>query len=322
MRVFVPFLLSLCIFASTTYGEYGRITNSPLLRSAVSRLFEIPGVAKKMAWKNGGLTIDDLIVLLRIIEPEAYEVWLASSDYDQRIRFLLGTTIRNEMRGEVFSLLAPIPRHARRNWWSRQFTKYFWGVEPDIEAIISEVMFAPESLAKMEWENGGLSTNAIIADFKEKYPDVYTLYVQASVDKTDAWLRNLVRGRMHGNSSDRHKLGDYFTMRVTIDAKPVYKFFRGAKKPDLKAIFLDSVIANAEFNAKMVNNGVTMDEIVTELRDHQPHVYTLYVRASGRDSEHGLRIALGKAMHTIGNVVSRRDSEGTKRYFWMKTIAL
>ncbi len=123
---------------------------------------------------------------------------------------------------------------------------------------------------------------------------------------------------MHEDSSDRHKLGDYFTMRVTVDGKTTHKFFRGNKKPDLR-VSLSTAISNAGLLNKMEDSGITMDEIVAALRDHS-RVYTLYVQAS--DSERGLRIALGKAMHKIGNVVSRKDSEGTKRYFGTKIIAL
>ena len=322
MRAFVPFLLSLCIFfVSTAYGEYGRIANSPLLRSAVSRLFTIPQVAEQMAWQNGGITIDNLIELLRILEPKAYGVWDASSKYDGHKRFLLGTTIRNEMRDEVFSLHGPLVSKwsdYRSNWYADDSTKYFWGeAEPDIKAMIAEVMFTPESLIKMEWENGGLSSDAIVADFKEKYPDVYTLYAQASATKTDAWLRDLVQGRMHEDSSDRHKLGDYFTMRVTVDGKTTHKFFRGNKKPDLR-VSLSTAISNAGLLNKMEDSGITMDEIVAALKNHS-RVYTLYVQASG--SERGLRIALGKAMRKIGNITSRKDSEGTKRYFWTEIVA-
>ncbi len=320
MRVFVPFLLSLCIFVSTARGEYGRIANSPLLRGAVSRLFTIPQVAEKMAWQNGGITIDNLIEILRILEPKAYEVWDASSKYDWHKRFLLGTTIRNEMRDEVFSLHGPLVSKwsdYRSNWYADDSTKYFLGkAEPDIKAMIADVMFTPESLIKMEWGNGGLSIDAIVADFKEKYPDVYNLYAQASATKTDAWLRDLVKGRMHQDSSDHHKLGDYFTIRVTVDGKPVYKFFLGAK-PDLK-VSLIMAISNAGLLNKMEDSGITMDEIVAALRDHS-RVYTLYVQASG--SERGLRIALGKAMRKIGNVTSRKDSEGTKRYFGTEIVA-
>ena len=278
---------------------------------------------KKWRGKNGGVFIDDIIDLLRILEPEAYEVWLASSEGDtnpgyhnHHRRFLLGTTIRNEMRNEVFSLYGPFKWKKAYGGYTDDTTKYFLGKEPDIRTLIVDIMFAPETLAKLEWENGGLSIDAIVAAFKEKHPDVYTLYKEAYYHKTDGWLRDLMQGRMHPDSSDHHKLGLYFTMRVTVDGKPIYKFFRGRSKPDLERSIV-MAISNAELINQMVDSGVTMDEIVAALKEHS-RVYTLYVQASGNGSERGLRTALGKKMKSMSNVVSREDNEGVKRYIWQQ----
>ena len=330
MRVFVPVVLFLCVLASTAQGERGRIANFHLLRDAIARVFAMPAIAKSMTWQRGGLLIDDLNALLRVFEPQAHQVLLNSSKY-RRVRHLfLGLAVYHEMGGEVFSM--PTPSVQKRRYWRDWYldyatqtyfrgkgkldhaTKYFWGKEePDIRHLIAEVMFAPEMLAKMEWEIGGLSVDAIIADFKEKHPDVYTLYTQSYYHKTDAWLREFVQGRMHEDSSDHDKLGDYFTQRVTVDGKTTYKFLRGKAKPDLERSIV-MAISNAALINQMVDRGVTMDDIVAALKEHS-RVYNLYVQAAN-GSERGLRVALGKAMSRVEEIVSRKDDEGTKRYFW------
>ena len=318
MRVFVSFVLFLCVFTGSVQGQRGRLADPPLLRKAVSRLFAIPAVVEKMAWKNGGVPINDIIALMRILEPEAYEVWLSSSrDYSHR-RFLLGATIHNEMRGEVFSLFGPFKLSAYE--YLDDSTNYFLGeAEPDIRELISDVLLTPEILAKLEWKSGGLTIEAILTAFKEKHPDVYTLYKEAYYHKTDAWLRDLIQGRMysyrHTRSDERRaRLGDYFTMRVTVAGESVAKFFRGRHKPDLERSIV-MAISNAGLIKQMVDSGVTMDEIVAALKDHS-RVYTLYVQASGNGSEHALRTALGVTMSKMDEVVSREDSDGIKRYFW------
>ena len=86
-----------------------------------------------------------------------------------------------ELNGKVFSLLVKVD--------GRSVRKYFVGEAPDLEAIISEVMAIPERNAKMKWENEGLTMDEIMAAVIETYPDVHTLYVQASPNKNEHGLR-------------------------------------------------------------------------------------------------------------------------------------
>ena len=121
--------------------------------------------------------------------------------------------------------------------------KYFRGEEPDLKAIISEIITTPELNTKMEGGKEGLSIDEVMAEVIKRYPEVNTLYVQASHNKTDNGLRNVL-----GKALDEEMQGELFSLVAQANGKNVHKYFRG-EEPDLKAI-ISEIITTPELNTK------------------------------------------------------------------------
>ena len=70
-----------------------------------------------------------------------------------------------------------------------------------------------------------------------------------------------------------------------------------ATAPDLKAVIAD-IVATDALSAKMQwgKEGLSMDDIIAEVITHHSEVRELYVGFSHNNTEHGLRIALGKVL--------------------------
>ena len=153
------------------------------MRDAVSKMVKVPGLTEKMAWEKGGVAIDELIAYLSVHEQKVYH-----SYSDRGLRSVLGRVLDEDMRDELFSL--------RIEANGKNVHKYFRGEEPDLKAIISEIITTPKLSTKMEWGNEGLIMDEIMAEVIKRYPEVNTLYVQASHNETDHGLRIALGGAL------------------------------------------------------------------------------------------------------------------------------
>ncbi len=276
----------------------------PDLQAIISTVIATPELNAKMQWGREGLIMDDIIAAITELYPKVHTLYVQASDNkkDHGLRSVLGKALDEEMEGSVFSL--PIGADGK------QVKKYFRGARPDLQAIISTVIADPELSAKMQWGREGLSTDEIMAAVTGLYPEVHTLYVQASTNKKDHGLRIAL-----GKTLDEEMEGSVFSLRIGADGKLVHKYFRGAK-PDLQNI-ISTVIADPELSAKMQwgSEGLSTDEIMAAVIKLYLEVHTLYVQASTNKRDHGLRNALGRALDEVEGVVFSRSTGGV-RYFW------
>ena len=176
MKIFICFLLCLSVVTSNVYAR--RVVKKfDLLQNATREMFKIPKFTANMAWGKNGVAVDELITYLHNHDPKVYRLY----DSERGLRIQLGKAIKEEMQGGLFRL--------RIKEDGKKVSKYFRGAKPDLQAIISTVIADPELSAKMQWGSEGLSTDDIIAAVTGLYPEVHTLYVQASTNKKDHGLR-------------------------------------------------------------------------------------------------------------------------------------
>ena len=277
----------------------------PDLQDIISTVIDDPEFSAKMQWGSEGLSTDEIMTAVRELYPEVRTLYVQASTNKTELglRSALGTVLDEEMEGSVFSLIIKTDGKRAR--------KYFLGEKPDLQDIISTVIANPELSTKMQWGSEGLIMDEIMTAIIKLYPEVHTLYVQASANKTELGLRSTL-----GRALDEEMEGSVFSSIINADGKIVRKYFLG-EKPDLQDI-ISTVIANPEFSAKMQwgSEGLSMDEIMAAVTELYPEVRTLYVQASANKTELGLRSALGRALDGVDGVVVRRYSTGDVRYFW------
>ena len=277
----------------------------PDLQTIIPTVIANPELNAKMQWGSEGLSMDEIMNTVTELYPEVHTLYVQASanKTDYRLRYALGLALKEEMKGDVFRLTVDAD--------GNQILKYFRGTKPDLQTIVSTVISDPELNAKMQWGNEGLIADEIIAAIIERYPEVYTLYMQISANKTELGFRTTL-----GKALDKEMEGRVFSWQSKADGKTVRKYFLGIK-PDFQAI-ISAIIADPELRTKMQwdNEGLTIDEIVTAVIEFYPEVHTLYMQISANKTEHGLRIALGRAIGGVDGVVVRRYSTGGLRYFW------
>ena len=300
MRSFIYFLLFFGVVTSSVYARKAvKVSRLDLLKDATYQMLKIPEFKGRMTWASGGVAMDEFINYLSVHETKVYNLY----NSERGLRINLGKTLSTAMKRDIFSLLINVD--------GKNVSKYLQGTKPDLQAIISTVVSDPELNAKIQWGSEGLSMDEIMNTVTELYPEVHTLYVQASANKNDFGLRVAL-----GRALDAEMEGSVFSLLISADGKVVNKYFRGAK-PDLQAI-ISAVIATPEFRAKMQwdNEGLTIDEIVTAVIEFYPEVHTLYMQISANKTEHGLRIALGRAIGGIEGIATRGYGKDRVRYFW------
>ena len=123
-----------------------------------------------------------------------------------------------------------------------------------------------------------------------------------------------------GKAIEEKMQGDVFSLRRIEDGKMVRKYFRG-EAPDLRGIIAD-IVATDKFSAKMQwgNEGLSMDDIMTEVSSYHPDVRKLYVGFSPNNTERGLRTALGMLLDVemqgdVFNLKRKEDGKGVSKYF-------
>ena len=333
-KTFAVAVLLLGMFASGLQASSYR----SLVYPAVGRIFNLPQVTQKMVWANGGISLKEVVKLLEILEPEAYEALQSvarqtrSENPDQ---FLIQTVIHNTVREKLFRLDTPTT------------SKYFWGEEPDIRALVDEIVFSDRLIKELEWDRGGLSNGTIIQYLQMQHPDVYDLYVQSTDDKDDYWLRDIITGRIH-SSKGRKKLGKTFTKRMRDHTGKLIHIYYKGEEPNIFKLML-RVIGTDDLRDLMMlgrlgePKGATMDQIVEAIRKHQPSFYALYTHAYKgspilegkayssasssetptavginydylRRREHGLRSMLGRHMSDSKTFIRDENSEGQTTY--------
>ena len=304
MRNFIYLLLFLGVVTNSVYARKAvKVKRLDLLKDAASQMLKIPEFKGRMTWASGGVAIDEFINYLSVHETKVYNRY----DSELGLRISLGRALKDAMNHDIFSL------HIDAD--GKNVRKYFRGARPDLQDIISTVIANPEFSAKMQWGSEGLSLDEIMAAVTELYPEVRTLYVQASTNKTEHGLRNAL-----GKALDEEMEGSVFSLLIGADGKNVRKYFRGAR-PDLQDI-ISTVIANHEFSAKMQlgSEGLSLDEIMAAVTELYPEVRTLYVQASTNKTEHGLRNALGKALDeemegSVFSLLIGADGKNVRKYF-------
>ncbi len=302
MKIFICFLLCLSVVTSNVYAR--RVVKKfDLLQDATREMFKIPKFTANMAWGKSGVAIDELITYLHNHDPKIYRLYKS----ERGLRTQLGKAIREEMQGDVFSLKIGEDVKLVR--------KYFRGAAPDLKAIIADIIATDAFSAKMQWGKEGLSMDDILAEVITHHSEVRELYVGASHNNNEYGLRTAL-----GEALDAEMQGDVFRLRIKEDGKKVGKYFRGTA-PDLKAIIAD-IVATDAFSAKMQwgKEGLSMDDILTEVSTHHPEARELYVGASHNNKGHGLRTALGEALDAEmqGDVFSlpiKEDGKKVRKYF-------
>ena len=156
----------------------------PDLQAIISTVITDPELNAKMQWGSEGLITDDIIAAITELYPKVHTLYVQASTNKTELGFhqSLGRALDEEMKGSVFSL--------RIKADGKNVNKYFRGARPDLQDIISTVIATPELNAKMQWSSEGLIMDEIIAAITKLYPDVHTLYVQASTNKKDSGLRS------------------------------------------------------------------------------------------------------------------------------------
>ena len=278
MKIFIYLLLCLSVVTSNVYARrVGK--NFDLLQDANREMFKIPKFTANMAWGKSGVAIDELITYLHNHDPKVYRLY----DSERGLRIQLGKAIKEEMQGDVFSL------YIKED--GKLVGKYFRGEAPDLKAVIADIIATDALSAKMQWGKEGLNMDDIIAEVITHHSEVRELYVGFSHNNTEHGLRIAL-----GKVLDGEMKGDVFSLQFKEDGKKVSKYFRGTA-PDLKAIIAD-IVARDALSAKMQwgEEGLSMDDIMTEVSTHHPKVRELYVGASHNNTENGLRSSLGEVL--------------------------
>ena len=164
----------------------------PDLQAIISTVIADPELSAKMQWDSEGLSMDEIMAAVIKLYPKVRTLYVQASTNknDSGLRQALGKVLDKEMKGSVFSLTI--------NADGKDVRKYFRGARPDLQAIISTVIATPELNAKMQWGREGLSMDEIMAVVTELYPEVHTLYVQASANKNDFGLRTALGKALGG----------------------------------------------------------------------------------------------------------------------------
>ena len=305
--------------------------NLKQVRLAVSMLTTIPQSAQKMVWANGGITLKEMTTILQTLVPDTYQALLdsplAKDVEENKAEYVLGLEIEKSWSGKIFALDTPTAR------------KYFWREAPDIRAIVDEIVFSDSLIKKLQWEHGGLSNYRIMQNIQMTHPDVYDLYVQATDDKNDRWLRSIIAGRIHSNKG-KEKLGAIFTKRMLDHTgKKISVYYKGIEEPSVETWLLMTILHTRDLMAAMQTTGATMDDIVAAFRssDVRAKFYHLYTHAYkgspilaanapaeagitsasdySRRRERGLRSVLGKTMREMESIVSeKRDGKTYYRF--------
>ncbi len=305
MRSFIYLLLFLGVVTSSVYARKAvKVSRLDLLKDAAYQMLKIPEFKGRMTWASGGIEIDEFINYLSVHETKVYSLY----DSERGLRISLGKALNDAMNRDIFSLQIKAD--------GKLVSKYFRGAKPDLQAIISTVITDPELSAKMQWGSEGLIMDEIMAAVTKLYPEVHTLYVQASDNKNDSGLRVALRKAL-----DEEMEGSVFSLQIGVDGKLVKKYFRGAK-PDLQDIISTAVIVDHELSAKMQwgREGLSTDEIIAAVTKLYPEVHTLYVQASINKKDHGLRHVLGKALDeemegSVFSLIIGADGKDVRKYF-------
>lgn len=316
---------------------------SEQVRSAVTGLFNIPQVAQRLIWANGGIALKDLMTLIQTLEPDTYRLLRSDSviykySEEEPELHLLEMVIRNELGDEVFAL------HRPSEIDDSYVPTYFWGKKPDIRSIVDEIVFSKRLIKKLKWDKGGLSNDRILQEIEMAHPAVYNLYVQSTANKDDQWLRDIITGRIHSRKGKKN-LGQVFTKRMRDHTgKPTYIYYRG-EEPNtfrhlLRVISTDDLRDLMKHGRLGKPKGATMDQILDVFRKHEPYFYSLYTHfnkgslireavayASGSDinmedairrhrirREHGLRSMLGRLMSDSKTFIKGKNSDGETTY--------
>ena len=185
-------IFSLIIYADGKNVSKYFLGAKPDLQAIISTVIATPELNAKMQWGSEGLSTDEIMAAVTKLYPKVRTLYVQASTNknDSGLRVALGRALDEEMEGSVFSL--PIGADGKK------VRKYFLGTKPDLKAIISTVITDPELNAKMQWGREGLSMDEIMAAVTKLYPEVHTLYVQASTNKRDHGLRSALGKTLDG----------------------------------------------------------------------------------------------------------------------------
>ena len=312
--------ISILIFSGFVVAN-NLLASLATVRPAVVRIFDIPQVWEKMFWENGGITLKQVVGLLQILEPEAYDELQALAatlkNTENPDQFILHNIMHNQVRHShkrsLFELITP----------GTADNRWFWGEKPDVREAISNIVFSDRIRKELIWENSGLSNERVIQEIKHHYPNIYTLYTQASDMKDEFWLRLMIRSIIHSSQGKKH-LGEVFTKRMRdFYGKPTYVYYEGTE-PDIARLLIRTIIKDdALWTAMKSDEGATMDMVAEAIRTHQPKLFALYVAGNKgspileavaygenhtredaikraiRRMQHGLRSVLGKELHRM-----------------------
>ena len=240
----------------------------PDLKKIVSEVINMNSIRDKMSWSNGGVAMDDIVAEVIKLHPNIRTLYMRAShnNTEDGLRIAIGKAMDKDLEDGIFTLSTMINGKSTK--------KYFLGIKPDLEEIALEIIDKYRN--KMEWQNGGLAMDEILAFVKWYYPHVYNLYVQASVNKNSRGLISSL-----GRALDRRLDESFFT--ISLDGNKDRKYFWG-EQPVTKDL-LAKIIRSEAISTKMEwhNGGATFDDIIEQFVQLYPGFYDLYRKAYNKD---------------------------------------
>ena len=155
----------------------------PDIKKVVIDVITRPEVMTKLAWRNGGLTINDILLEIINYHQDVYNLYVqASYNFNDRgFRTVLVKAMNEQLNRHFFTI--------RVETKDKPIRKYFWGKKPDLKEIFYEVIADSELSKRMTATSSGATMDEIAAIVAQRYPEISFLYSQASTASTNRGFR-------------------------------------------------------------------------------------------------------------------------------------
>ena len=265
-------VLWLCLLASVAQAH--RAAKAETLQAVVNKATVQFGL--KMSLGSSGVLMDDFVKFVMTHAPDIYGSYDDEHNLQKQISKIL--TAEQDISTKMIAGLK----------------KYFRGEMLDLGDAVLATFNDSHLNTAMQQQHGGVTMNEIIAAFKARYPNIYRTYVY-NEQVSEHGLRSLI-----GRTMSQTLPGKFFIEGIPNSSPfPSRKYFWG-KKPNLSAVFaalfsLQKLLARMEWQAE----GVSMDELVAQIKTARPKVYDYYVQATKEKEEWWLR-------HELYNVLAAK----------------
>ena len=284
-------VLWLCWSASIAQANQART-----LQATVTRAKAHLGV--KMTLGGGGVHIDDIVAYVKTHAPDEY-----ASHADEQ-----------SLQEQIHKMLAKEKDITTKTIAGQR--KYFHGEMYDLKEIVQATLNNTSLAINMEQRHGGVTMDEIIAAFKTRYPNIYRLYTN-NEQENEHGLRSVIGKKMRETMA-----GMFFIAEIPMSYSsfPLRKYFWG-KEPDLSAVFssvfsLPALLSRMQWQTK----GISMDELIAQIKHAQPDVYDYYVQATREKEEWWLHRQLYRVLaDTIEPLLTAKikDDKATTPSTWL-----